>query len=104
MPNHDEATLRTPQIDKLRAGDNDAWELFYKKYERRIRGYIARRLASSGWGSREGAEDVWMSLVLKQANAAGIRGDYLPRKLGRQAERPTLGRSVRGFGVCRVSC
>lgn len=61
MSDQEQSGLPTPLIDKLRAGDSDAWALFYQKYERRVRAYIARRIS---WPtSRKDDEDVWMSLV-----------------------------------------
>jgi RNA polymerase sigma factor (sigma-70 family) len=63
MPNEDLPMPPTPFIDRLRAGDGDAWALFYQKYEQRIRAYIAKRIAVSGWRSRADDEDIWMSLL-----------------------------------------
>lgn len=63
MSNRDEAQKQPAFIDRLRAGENDAWTLFYERYERRVRKYLADRIRNSGWSSRADSGDVWGSLV-----------------------------------------
>jgi DNA-directed RNA polymerase specialized sigma24 family protein len=61
MSDQDKSGFAMPFIEKLRAGDNEAWALFYQKYERRVRAYIARRIS---WpAARQDDEDVWLSLI-----------------------------------------
>ena len=63
MQDQNEARSQPPFIERLRAGDNDAWALFYQKYERRVRRYLAARIRNSGWSNRADSGDIWGSLV-----------------------------------------
>ncbi|NLX99959.1 MAG: sigma-70 family RNA polymerase sigma factor [Rhodopirellula sp.] len=63
MQDQNEAKSQPPFTERLRAGDNDAWALFYQKYERRVRRYLAERIRNAGWSNRADSGDVWGSLV-----------------------------------------
>lgn len=63
MADREETNSQPPFIERLRAGDNDAWSLFYQKYERRVRRYLAERIRNAGWSNRASSGDVWGSLV-----------------------------------------
>jgi len=77
MLNHEASGFPTPFIERLRAGDNDAWAQFHQKYERRVRKYLANRIRSSGWSSRADSGDVWGSLVASLLRRLGSDKEQL---------------------------